>query len=280
MYDTIEKLDHSLIQHGPANNRIYLMKLSGQDLPGLLDKLDALAEQHRYTKIFTKVPLQTKPLFEQRGYSEEAVIPGFFHGETEAVFLSRFVDPQRELDPSQKQIEAILDIAAEKAHQPDAKSLPDTFEIRQVRPDEAEAMAELFTVVFESYPFPVHDPGYLRETMESHIAYFAAYENGTMVAVSSAEIDAEAENAEMTDFATLPDSRGKGLARCLLTHMEQQMRREGLKTGYTIARALSAGMNITFARAGYTYSGTLTHNTNICGKLESMNVWYKPLNEP
>jgi hypothetical protein len=36
-------------------------------------------------------------------------------------------------------------------------------------------------------------------------------------------------------------------------------------------------MNITFAKSSYTYSGTLTHNTQISGKLESMNVWYKDL---
>ena len=277
MFDTIEKLDHSLIQHGPANDRIYLMKVNGRDLPGLVDKLDALAEQNHYTKIFTKVPLQTKPMFVDRGYIEEAMIPGFFHGETEAVFLSRFVDPQRELDPSQKKIEEILDIAREKGAHPETKTLPDGFGIRQVRPDEAEAMAEIFKVVFESYPFPVHDPDYLRETMETHIAYFAAYDHRKMVAVSSAEMDTEAENVEMTDFATFPDYRGKGLASCLLSHMELQMQEKGIKTGYTIARALSAEMNITFARAGYTYSGTLTNNTNICGQLESMNVWHKPL---
>ncbi len=35
------------------------------------------------------------------------------------------------------------------------------------------------------------------------------------------------------------------------------------------------GMNITFAKTGYTYAGTLINNTNISGRLESMNVWYK-----
>ena len=36
-------------------------------------------------------------------------------------------------------------------------------------------------------------------------------------------------------------------------------------------------MNITFARQGYAFSGTLYNNTNISGNLESMNVWHKPL---
>jgi putative beta-lysine N-acetyltransferase len=279
MFDTIEKLDHSMIQHGPVNNRIYLMKVSGQDLPDLIDKLNTMAEQNHYTKIFTKVPLQTKPLFETRGYIQEAVIPGFFHGKSEAVFLSRFVDPERACDKVKEKIDQILVLAAKKARQGVKSILPSNMEIRRVRPNEAEAMAEIFKVVFESYPFPVHDPGYLRKTMQTHIEYFAAYENGTMVAVCSAEKDTKAENAEMTDFATLPGYRGQGLASHLLSTMEHQMQQQGIKTGYTIARAISAGMNITFARAGYMYTGTLTNNTNICGRLESMNVWYKPLSK-
>ena len=36
-------------------------------------------------------------------------------------------------------------------------------------------------------------------------------------------------------------------------------------------------MNKTFLNAGYNYSGTLTKNTQIAGKIESMNVWYKHL---
>jgi len=43
----------------------------------------------------------------------------------------------------------------------------------------------------------------------------------------------------------------------------------------TIARAMSTGMNITFACCGYNYAGTLVNNTNISGSIESMNVWYK-----
>ena len=51
----------------------------------------------------------------------------------------------------------------------------------------------------------------------------------------------------------------------------------GYLTGYTIARALSPGMNITFARAGYRFGGLLWNNTQICGRLEPMNIWYKSL---
>lgn len=37
------------------------------------------------------------------------------------------------------------------------------------------------------------------------------------------------------------------------------------------------GMNITFSKAGYTYSGCLINNTNIAGRIESMNIWHTRL---
>jgi putative beta-lysine N-acetyltransferase len=90
-------------------------------------------------------------------------------------------------------------------------------------------------------------------------------------------VDRKRRNAEMTDFATLPDFRGKKLSVILLAHMEDQMRINRIKTLYTIARLKSMPMNLTFLRMGYRYGGTLINNTNISGEIESMNVLYKHL---
>jgi putative beta-lysine N-acetyltransferase len=143
--------------------------------------------------------------------------------------------------------------------------------------EDASLMAELYRQVFATYPFPIHDETYLRQTMETNVIYFGIWEEDGLIALASAEIDRSGKNAEMTDFATRPDCRGRGLANYLLAQAEAAAEKLGIKTAYTIARAYSAGMNITFARNGYTFSGTLTHNTQISGKLESMNVWYKAL---
>ena len=134
-----------------------------------------------------------------------------------------------------------------------------------------------FKEVFESYPFPIHDPVYLQKTMKSHIQYFYVSDRGRFVALSSAEMNHSCKNVEMTDFATLQAYRGRGLAVHLLGTMEKEMKERGIKTAYTIARAVSAGMNITFAKMGYAFSGTLINNTNISGNIESMNIWYKRL---
>jgi hypothetical protein len=59
--------------------------------------------------------------------------------------------------------------------------------------------------------------------------------------------------------------------------MDDHAKEAGLRVAFTIARALSFGMNITFARRSYQYAGTLINNTQIAGSIESMNVWYKTL---
>ena len=68
-----------------------------------------------------------------------------------------------------------------------------------------------------------------------------------------------------------------GFARILLHAMETEMKNEGILLAYTIARAISRPINATFAGAGYQFGGMLPNNTNICGSMESMNVWYKKL---
>jgi putative beta-lysine N-acetyltransferase len=278
--DTVERIGGSTIQHGPHSDRIYLMKLNADDLPDIIPEMDDLAAGRGYGKIFVKVPASAASLFLEHGYREEAHVPGFYHGQEAAAFLGKYSRPERAEDPRDEEIRRILELAWEKGRRPEAGAAAppaDDVEIALARPREAEAMGRLYAEVFPTYPFPIQDPDYLRETMASHVAYYCARRGGRLIALASAERDREAANVEMTDFATLPDARGLGLAKRLLSRMEAAMVGEGLCTAYTIARALSPGMNAAFARLGYVFGGTLINNTNIGGDIESMNVWHKPL---
>ncbi len=278
MSDKLEKLGGSLVQHGPHSDRIYLMKLNAGDMPGLLGKLDQLAEQHDYGKIFTKVPGHHAPEFLNADYVEEARIPAYFNEESDCVFLSRFRKPERrEPDDPELIRDVIAKAQAAEITAPDTVAMSQKFRMRVMTPDDTPAMAEVYNVVFDSYPFPIHEPEYLAETMATHIRYFGIFEGDKLVALASCEMDKDAGAVEMTDFATLPDYRGNSFARVLLAEMERDMRRTGISTAYTIARAVSYGMNITFGRMGYAFTGTLVNNTQISGNLESMNIWYKPL---
>ncbi|MCF7848311.1 MAG: putative beta-lysine N-acetyltransferase [Kiritimatiellales bacterium] len=274
MSDTLEKIGNSQIQHGPDNNRIYLMKLDPADLPGIIDQLDALAAEKGYTKIFAKVPTPHTATFTAGGYRKEGNIPNFYNGKTDAAFLGKFIDPSREITPQRDEIEKIILLAQSKTGSV-VKPLPKGYSLRSAVEADAEELAKVYQRVFASYPFPIHNPDYLIETMRSHVCYFVAEKDGKIAAASSGEMDKDNRNAEMTDFATLPEHLGNGLAVHLLKFMEPEMHRRGIATLYTIARAISPGMNITFAKCGYAFGGTLINNTQISGSIESMNLWYQ-----
>jgi putative beta-lysine N-acetyltransferase len=275
MSDKVERLGNSRIQHGTFNDRIYLMKLSCRDYPDIVNRLNNLAGYYGYSKIFAKVPESAGSLFRKNDYKVEASIPSFYNGEETGLFLGKFLEKNRQNSSARETMRSVLKTAEEKAVLADRPTLPEEMQWRICRPDDAEEMAEAYRHIFETYPFPIRDPDYLRETMANDVVYFAVECEGKVVSLASSEICKEDYHVEMTDFATLPEYRRNGLATFLLSVMEEEMRRQGLKLSYTIARALSYGMNITFSRMGYQYSGTLLNNTNISGRLESMNVWYK-----
>ncbi len=273
--DRVERLGGSRIQHGPANARVYLMRLDPADLPELPDRLASFARARGYGKVFAKVPAARARAFRSAGYAEEARVPGYYRGRAPALFMALYTDPAR-ARADQAAVEAVLAAAEERAAAARTDP-PDGAEPERLGAEDADEAAALYRAVFETYPFPIHDPDYLRETLRGHVAYYGLREGGRLLALASAEKDAEAKAAELTDFATHPEARGRGFAARLLARMERDLAAEGYVTGYTIARARSRGMNIAFARAGYRFGGTLWNNTQICGRLESMNVWHRGL---
>jgi len=277
--DTITTIGNSVIQHGPLNDRIYLMHLSEKDGFEILTALDEIIRKNGYTKIFAKVPVSRKEEFEGAGYHSEAYVPCFFRGAEGVHFMSKFTAPDRAEMNKKKEIGDILRKASENISNKKGAEMKDGFELAISEKSDSEELAFVFDSVFHTYPFPIHEPEYILETMEENVFYFhiVEKESGKIVSVSSADMDFHNKNVEMTDFATLPGYQGNGFASHLLRLMEDEMRKFGIKTAYTIARSLSYPMNRTFAGCGYTYAGNLVNNTHICGRLESMNVWYKPL---
>ncbi|MDD2497370.1 MAG: putative beta-lysine N-acetyltransferase [Desulfitobacteriaceae bacterium] len=279
MSDIIETLGYSQIQHGKENNRIYLMKYDPRDQTQIITKLDQLAIKADYTKIFVKIPQIEENLFSQAGYRREARIPRFKNGREDYVFMGKYLDEKRAVIQERTIVDQVLAAAQDKAkNNPGAYlTLPQGMQVKVLSPDDTPAMAHVYKQVFETYPFPIHDPDYLAQTMKDNIIYFGIFFSGQLIALASSETDPLFLNSEMTDFATLENYRGQNLSLILLQQMEKTMQNNGYKTLYTIARAVAFGMNVTFAKAGYTFSGTLINNTNISGRIESMNVWYKQI---
>lgn len=275
MSDIIEYIEDSLIQHGKENNRVYLIKLGKKNIEKVIDYIEKLSMQNSYTKIFTKVPDYVKEIFIKRGYIKEAFIPGFYKNTQNCIFMVKYTDKHRNILKNKEKIESILYTSQEKKQVNKNITLPLEFRFQILTGSDSVEIADLYKQVYKSYPFPIFDPNYINKTIDENVIYFGIKKNNKLVSLSSSEIDYENQNAEMTDFATSKDFRGNNFSLFLLQKMEEKMKDINIKTLYTIARSLSYGMNITFAKNNYSFGGTLINNTNIFSSIESMNVWYK-----
>lgn len=276
--DKIEKFGKgSIIQHGKLNDRIYLLKTVQSDIPDIVYYINRLAAEQNYSKIFCKIPAWSAPLFFAEGYIIEAIIPKFYINKTDGFFVSRFLNPDRLLALETDRLSELSNCLKNKTEYHEFVQLPKYFKTKTLDENWATPITEVYKQVFKTYPFPVSDESYIRKTMKEDVQYFGIEHNNKLVALSSAEVDNEYQYAEMTDFAVLPEFRGKKLSVFLLKQMENEMRIQGIKTLFTISRVNSIPMNKTFINQKYNYAGTLIKNTQIAGKIESMNVLYKKI---
>jgi len=278
-YDKLEQLPcGSLIQHGPNNDRIYLLKASDKNLLSLPQRLIDMAKEKAYGKIFVKENENHTLPFLSAGFTVEARIPGMYPRDREGIFLSYYLNEERKIEDDLTLYEKNLQLALKKSSTRRKPAISTDFRVRSCNEDDIPAMQAIYREVFPTYPFPIHEGDYLAETMKEDVDYFCVLEKGKIIALASAEKDPKNPYVEMTDFATLKKWRGNALAVRLLYRMEKEMFDQGYQIAFTIARAASPGMNITFAKSGYHYAGRLKNNTNISGHIESMNIWYRSLN--
>jgi putative beta-lysine N-acetyltransferase len=277
MIDQIANIEDGLIHHGKQNNRVYVMKAPREDPQSFITKIEDLAAENEYEKIIAKVPDGIKEEFIQSGYDEEAQVPDFYLGEEDCFFVSKYMCLERKKVSDKKVIEQVLQAAYKNKGPLYMSGLKNSFVCRKAEKRDITAMAALYKKVFITYPFPIHEEAYIESTMDDHVIYFGVWHQDILIALSSSEVDWKSKNAEMTDFAVDPDYRGRNISSWLLQVMEQEMKKYDIRLAYTIARAVSYGMNCTFSKNGYDFAGTLYNNTHIASDIESMNVWYKKL---
>lgn len=279
--DVMKKVGNSLLQHGKSSNRVYLMSLDSKDIKMVLEEIEHLVDNYNYSKVIAKISEDLIEPFENAGYIKEAIVRGYFQGKKDGIFVAKYYSEERKIDKNYDAQKDIINLALKKRKYPTKKSNKnlekDRFMLRRLIITDASEAVKVYKKVFETYPFPIHEESYLIETMKENVSYFGIWDKNKLVAISSIEASEKYKNAEMTDFAVLEEYRGYGLGKILLDSMEVVLKEKGYKTAYTIARASSYGMNITFTKNDYEYGGTLTNNTQIAGSVESMNVWYKDI---
>ena len=242
----------------------------------MIHSLKTHALHQQAGKFFFKCHAKDAEQLKSLGLLEEARIQGYFNG-TDAVVMSFFVDAQRMIPAPDKNTRDDIIEDAQNAASRDMKlkPLPEGFSIELANPSDADRLARVFEANFASYPFPVFDPDYVRASMNEGVVYMMICSGDDIAAVASAETAADLRNAEMTDFATMSQYRGKGFGAILLDALEKTMSTMGIKYLYTLSRAGAASINRIFGKAGYKYTGTLVRNCHISGDFEDMNCWCK-----
>ncbi|WP_139489734.1 putative beta-lysine N-acetyltransferase [Brevibacillus dissolubilis] len=267
------------------NKRLKVMLYHPEEIEQLHGTLVEMAHDRGMTKLIIYAKKADVKAWEALGYRLEGRIDGFFHGEN-AQMMSCFLTAERGASVAPELAEEVLGVSLEKQAQVHSggrtdgqKSLPTGYTLREAREDDAEELARLYDLVFATYPTPMNEAEYVRETMRESTYYIVVEKEGQIVCAASSEVTPKFGSAELTDCATHPDHLGLGLLQPIFTALEEKMEQIGVYYLYTLTRAQSHGMNVTAAKHGYEYRGRLINNCTIYSGFEDMNIWVKPLRE-
>ncbi len=260
----------------PRNSRLKLMEYRPQDLPLLSKRLVSMAEEESLGKVIVYADMGDVSTLQEQGFEVEGTIDGFRDGNP-VCMMARFVDQERSVSVDVEEKDKIVKIAEMASEKEPTVDLPEGFELRPAKPEDAFSLAQLYKEVFTSYPTPIDQPEEIERAMEDEVYFSVVTHNEQIVSASSADVFPEQNAAEMTDCATLPAYRGKGLVSVLFSHLEERMRSRGIPNLFSLTRAVSVGMNVIAAKHGYCYRGRLVQNCHIAGQYEDMNIWVKTL---
>ncbi|WP_069999370.1 putative beta-lysine N-acetyltransferase [Cellulosilyticum sp. I15G10I2] len=275
----MEKLDFdggtARIRLNAFNQRIKIVSFEGE-ITQLMHKLTELAAKEKVGKIFSIVSQDQIAAFKDQGFIMEAKINHFLNGEP-GYFLSKFMLPERKMSMLLPEEEEVLIKSREYKDEDYHYEKYDEYKIRSADKEDAKGLAKLYDSVFETYPSPMNDADYIQYVMDHDIFFKVAVYQDEIVSAASADMDSKNLNVEMTDCATYKAHRGQGLMGRLIFDLEKEMQNRHYKVLYSTARAISAGMNIVFAKHNYEYGGRLVNHCHICGQFENMNIWVKEL---
>lgn len=259
------------------NKRLKVMDYDGNNYEGLAKRIDYLTVENDFDKAFIKCTKEDWEEFMSFGYTLEGIFKYYYNGEN-AYCLSKFyTDNRRNSKQIQKENEIITKIRESEKKDMSNMKLDEDYTIKVAEKNDIHKIVKLYEEVFETYPIPLTNSNYVTTLMENDVIFIIIEHKGKIISAASADIDFKYKNAEMTDCATLPQYRGNGLMSYIINELEEEMRDKGIICLYSLARAVSYGMNKVFRDHKYTFTGRLVNNCDICGSFEDMNLWVKKL---
>ncbi len=212
---------------------------------------------------------------ERAGLKTEAVMPGFYRGEVDCVVAGYWLDAERAESPVAGAVAEVLDLVDARRGEP-VRPRP-AVETCRAAVEDAPAIAALIGETFADYPTPSDDPAYVARCIADGAPFRIVRDGDEVVACASADPIPTARTAELTDCATRPDQRGRGLMQAILGDLMDDLREMDYPTAFTLARARIPGVNLAFQRLGFSLRGTMVQSCRIGQGMEDMNVWSRSL---
>lgn len=255
------------------NKRIRVISYKARDYRAMVMKLRFLAEANRFDKLSVKASKSDWEQFLRYGYVLEGLLKYANRGRT-AFMMSKFRSQKRLQSPELMKETLLIEEIMDRTRREEPRDLKPGYVLDFAREDDIDGMLALYRRVFKTYPSPLTYREYLVAILHRDALFRVIRDpSGRVVSVASAELDYAHRSAELTDCATHPDERGKGLMSVILHALAVDLRKAGYYCAYTLARARSYGMNAAFHALGYEFNGRMINNCDIYGAFEDMNLW-------
>jgi beta-lysine N6-acetyltransferase len=261
----------------PYNKRLRVDDYRG-DVSRIVEKVEELAVHLKVEKVIIIGRKEHYTRLLEKAFQCEAMVDHFFNG-SDAYYFTKFFSMERKKNDYWMSEDRIIENVSKLARNQVKQIIPDGYELENLNKKDADYLAKLYQEVFPIYPTPLHDPDYIRKTMEQGTLYYGFVHGQNIVSAASAEVNDRYHNAELTDCATLPAHRKYGLMKHVLEKVAGELKKNRIYCAYSIARAQSFGMNAVLHQLGYEYRGRLMNNCYIFDKLENMNMWVKDLSK-
>lgn len=228
-------------------------------------------------RVVALAPARLRRGLQDAGLVIEAVMPGYYRGTEACVVAGEALDPGRCAAEDAAAVAAVDALIGDRASSPTPRADRPAVPTERAAPSDAPAIAALITASFDHYPTPSGVPDFVAGEIASGVPFRVVRDEGAVVACASADLQRVALTAELTDCATRPDQRGRGLMQALLGDLMGDLRAMGYPTAYTLARAVEPGMNLAFQRLGFVLRGRMGSSCRIGTGFEDMNVWSRYL---
>ncbi|WP_071394501.1 putative beta-lysine N-acetyltransferase [Bacillus tuaregi] len=262
----------------PFNKRLRVEDYRGEVQMVIREAVE-MSRQHKVEKLIFICRSEHYSLLMEHAFQCEAMVDYYFRGSAGFYFTKYFTNHRKESEHWLTE-DGIIDNVSKLPHLKLKQNIPAGYELRKLNKEDGERLALLYREVFQVYPTPLHDPEYIKKTIENGTIYYGFICEGRIVSAASAEVNNSYANAELTDCATVKNHRKFGLMKFILAKLEEALKEQGIFCAYSIARAQSFGMNAALHQLGYAYRGRLVNNCYIFNHLENMNMWVKNLSMP